>query len=78
MLFTDSPPAPPSERRQTREEGDEIQSGSFKALSVLLEFIDQTSEEDFCILYLADMFKNEIKTKFNSFLQNGFKYKQNS
>ena len=49
-----------------------------KALSVLLEFIDETSEKDFCILYLADMFKNEIKTKFNSFLQNGFKYKQNS
>jgi len=49
-----------------------------KALSVLLEFIDETSEKDFCILYLADLFKNELKTKFNRVLQSGVKYKQNS
>ena len=30
------------------------------------------------LLYLADMFIIKLKTKFNSFLQNGFKYKKNS
>ena len=47
-------------------------------MSVLLELSDETGEKDFCISYLADKFKNELKTKFNSFLQNGFKYKENS
>ena len=57
-----------------------------KALSVWLEFVDETDENVFCykcklslaLLYLADMFINKLKTKFNSFLQNGFKYKENS
>ena len=31
------------------------------------------------LLYLAELFINKLKTKFNSlFLQNGFKYKENS
>ena len=30
------------------------------------------------LLYWADMFTNKLKTRFNSFLQNGFKYKKNS
>ena len=30
------------------------------------------------LIYLADIFINKIKTKFNRFLQNGFKYKKNS
>ena len=57
-----------------------------KALSVWLEFIDETDENVFCykcklslaLLYLADMFINKLKTKFNSFLRNSFEYKKNS
>ena len=32
------------------------------------------------LLYLAELFINKLKTKFNSFIffQNGFKYKENS
>ena len=48
-----------------------------KALSVWLEFIDETGENVFyfqmqiktcvTVLYLADMFINKPKTKFNTF-----------
>ena len=48
-----------------------------KALFVWLEFIEETGDS-LALIYLAGMFINKIKTKFNRFLQNGFKYKKDS
>jgi len=62
--------------------GLEVLTG--KALSVWLEFIDETGEKVFGLqmqikLKLEESFINKLKTKFNSFfLQNGLKYKENS
>ena len=48
--------------------GLEVLTG--KALSFLLEFIDETGEKVFCLslalLYLVDLFKYKLKTKFNN------------
>ena len=65
--------------------GLEVLTG--KALSVWVEFIDETGEKVFGLhmqiklelLYLEELFINKLKTKFNSFfLQNGLKYKEKS
>ena len=67
--------------------GFEVLTG--KALSFWLEFIDKTGEKFFvykcklsfksALLYLHDLFINKLKTKCNNlFLQNDFKYKNNS
>ena len=42
------------------------------------KFFVYTLKLSLALLYLADMFINKLKTKFNSCLQNGFKYKENS
>ena len=113
MVFTDSPPVPPSKRLQTRasyerngfpqfaavtnkensqiikqavpeihEEGDEIRFGILtgKALSVWLEFIDETGKNVFvckcklslALLYFVDMFTNKLKTRFNGIFTGWF------
>ena len=50
MLYTDSPPAPPEEQRQTcvsYEQNGFLEALTGKALSVWLEFIDETGENVF-------------------------------
>ena len=59
---------------------------SSKVLCIWLTVIDETGERGFvykcklsiALIYLAGMFLNKLKIKFNSFLQSGFKYKKNS
>ena len=63
--------------------GLEVLTG--KALSFWLEFIDKTGEKVFrfqmqitFVTLFSWIVLNKLKTKFNIFLQNDFKYKKNS
>ena len=116
VLFTDSPPVPPSERRQTRaHEQNKVISQILKQFKLMPKYTKVTkfgfSGSNLCsrpkkekarerekktgktffvykyklsltLLYLADMFINKLngrQSRLNSFfLQNGFKYKNNS
>ena len=71
---------------EIHEEGDKSRFGSLNRWS----FAYETGEKVFCLqmqiklslrlLYLAELFINKLKSKFNSFffVQNGFKYNDNS
>ena len=62
----------PKYTKKVMKFGLEVLTG--KALSVWLEFSDETGNKVFCsqmqlsyaLLYLADMFTNKLKTRFNS------------